>query len=74
MTSKVTISFTLAVEADGTVAAFSISEDGIPPEKDEDNPKSPEGIVSGRVHEAVRATIHNHNENLFREAVTRSRS
>lgn len=69
MTSKVTISFTLAVEADGTVAAFSVSEDGIPPEEE-----SPEGIVSGRVHEAVRATIHNHNENLFREAVTRSRS
>lgn len=74
MTNKVTISFTLTLGTDGSVAALAVSEDGIPPEEDEDNPKSPEGIVSGRVHEAVRATIHNHNENLFREAVTRSRS
>lgn len=74
MTSKVMISFTLDIEADGTVSALSVSEDGIPPEEDEDNPKSPEGVVGSRVHEAVRAAIHAHNENLFREAVTRSRS
>lgn len=71
MSTRLTVTFTIAVEVDCTVSAFRVNENGIPPE---DNPKSPEGIVGALLHNAVRIAICDHNARIFTKAVARSRS
>ena len=64
-TKTVTVTFTLHVQDDSTIPTFGVTEAGIPPEDDDDNPETPEGIASKLVHQAVREAIHSHNEAVF---------